>query len=313
MKILKLTDIKKIVPTLDLIGLAEHAFCDYSRGNAVIPPVGELVFDDPPGDVHIKYGYSKTSDYYVIKIGSGFYQNPQINLPSSNGMMLVFNQKTGEPCGVLQDEGFLTTLRTAAAGALVAKYYAPKKVKKIGIVGTGEQAEFQLRLLADVIQCREVIVWGRSVDSLQRFKQKLADTNFIIKTTTRMMDVAEQCHLIVTSTPSIRPLLDIAMIQAGTHITAVGSDTDKKQELASNILQHADIIVTDSVEQAQTRGEIFHALQAGDLQIDQVIELGTALEQQRFRQNDQQITVADLTGIATQDITISEAVFVNGQ
>lgn len=95
MKILTLDQIKSVLPSVDLMREIESGFIAYSQGRAVVPPVGELVMQDPPGDVHIKYGYLTGDDYYVIKIASGFYENPKLDLPSSNGLMLVFSQKTG--------------------------------------------------------------------------------------------------------------------------------------------------------------------------------------------------------------------------
>ncbi len=90
-----------------------------------MPPVGELVFEDPPGDVHIKYGYIKNDDYFVIKVASGFYDNVELGLPPADGLMLVFSQKTAQLECILLDECHLTNVRTAAAGAVVAKYLAP--------------------------------------------------------------------------------------------------------------------------------------------------------------------------------------------
>lgn len=86
----------------------------------MVPPVGELIFDDPPGDTHIKYGYIRNDAYYVIKIASGFYDNPKLGLSATNGLMLLFSQRTGELVSILLDEGHLTNIRTAAAGAVAA-------------------------------------------------------------------------------------------------------------------------------------------------------------------------------------------------
>ncbi len=112
MKIIDLKEIKRLLQGTDLIPLIAEGFAAYSAGRAVIPPVGELLFDQ--GDVHIKYGYIKDDEFYVIKIASGFYNNAQYGLPSSNGLMLLFRQATGELAGILHDEGYLTNIRTAA-------------------------------------------------------------------------------------------------------------------------------------------------------------------------------------------------------
>ena len=149
--------IRKANPS-DLLNYIESAFIHYSAGNAEVPPVGTLHFESPPGDVHIKYGYIRGEDHYVIKIASGFYENPQMGLSSSNGLNLVFSQRTGLLEVILLDEGFLTDFRTALAGAISAKYLAPGNIENIGIVGTGIQARLQLSCLKYVTDCRQAIV-----------------------------------------------------------------------------------------------------------------------------------------------------------
>src|SRR5437868_11675069 len=108
MKIIHLNQIKPMLENMDIISAIEKGFVAYSNGFATVPPVGDLIFKNPPGDVHVKHGYIHNTDYFVIKIASGFYDNPKIHLPSSNGLMLVFSQKTGELLGILLDEVYLT-------------------------------------------------------------------------------------------------------------------------------------------------------------------------------------------------------------
>jgi len=308
--IIKLEEIQSIVRNVDVVAAMEEGFVQYSNGNTVVPPVGELLFEDPKGEAHIKYGYIKKDDYYVIKIASGFYDNSKLGIPSSQGMMLLFDQKTGIPVAVLLDEGQLTDIRTAAAGALAAKYFAPQNVKAIGIIGTGIQARLQLQYLQSITDCKKVWVWGRSTENAQQFVKDLG-ADFDIQIAANTQEVAQHCNLIVTTTPSQIPLLKAEDIQAGTHITAVGSDTSHKQELESAILQKADIVISDSIPQSKSRGEVFRAVQDGAITADKAIELGAAIQDKNLqRSNEEQITVADLTGVAVQDIMITKAVYL---
>src|ERR1700727_1657709 len=132
--------IEQVIQPRQVIAAMERAFVAYSTGEAVIPPVGEMEFEDPPGDCHIKYGYLKRGSTFTVKIATGFWKNPEHGLPSSNGVVLVFSTKTGQLLAILQDEGYLTDVRTAAAGAVAAKYLAPSRVEYIGILGSGMQA-----------------------------------------------------------------------------------------------------------------------------------------------------------------------------
>ena len=305
-KIVDLSKIKSILPKVDLINEIEKGFVAYSNGEVVVPPVGELSFNSPPGDVHIKYGYIKNDDIYVIKIASGFYKNSELNLPTGNGMIMVFDQKNGQPIAVLNDECYLTDVRTAIAGAICAKHCAPKNINRIGIIGTGVQARLQLQYLKGVVDCNDALVWGRNSDSLDKYEKDMEKSEFAISTTINLDEVINDCQLIVTCTPSEMPLIN--SVNEGTHITAMGSDTVQKQELDPNILLKADVVISDSRSQSTDRGEIHHALKDG-LDMNSVVELGEVISNKiNGRTSDKQITVADLTGVAVQDIQIAKAV-----
>jgi ornithine cyclodeaminase len=303
-----LQQINAALAGVDVVAAMARAFSAYSAGQAVVPPVAELLFDEPPGDVHIKYGYVRGEDYYVIKVASGFYRNPRLGLHAGNGLMLLFRQRTGELVAILLDEGRLTEIRTAAAGALAARYLAPPQVDCIGILGTGTQAEAQLRQLAAVVDCRRVLVCGRREAAMSDYRERLQDTEFHIQATRDPGELCARCQLIVTTTPATAPL--IHAVGPGTHITAVGSDTPDKHELSPAILAGADKVVVDSRAQAASRGEVFQAVRAGSIELQTVVELGEIINgSARGRTDDQQVTVADLTGIATQDIEIASAVY----
>lgn len=308
MKIISLEQIKEILPAIDLIPAIEKSFVAYSQKKAVVPPVGELLLEN--GEVHIKYGFIRKDQFYVVKIASGFYQNAKLGLSSSNGLMLLFKQQTGELVSILLDEGHLTDVRTAVAGAVAAKFLAPENVSKIGIVGTGIQAKLQLKYLKKVTPCREALVWGRGEKQLKDFRTAMKHEGFSISTTLNANEILPNCNLVVTTTPSKSAILFAENIQKGTHITAIGSDTPQKQELDSRILQMADLIVADSISQCLERGEIHRAISAGDISKRGLVELGTIISKEKNgRTSDEQITVADLTGVAVQDIAISTAIF----
>lgn len=310
--IISLAQIKKCLATCldsELIQIIEDGFVSYSEGNVIVPPVGHLPFTQPPGDLHIKYGYIKDDDFFVVKLASGFYENPKIGLSSSNGLMLVFSQKTGELLSLLLDEGHLTDIRTALAGAVVAKHLAPKKITAIGIVGTGIQARLQLQFLKSILECREVIVWGRSDEKLKDYKKDLSLSDFNITTTRDLSELTQRCNFIVTTTPSTVPLLLSDKIQSGTHITAVGADTPGKQELEAGLFGRASIVVADSISQCIDHGDLFHAIHNKIITENQIIELGTLISKGVSRKNDTEITIADLTGVAIQDIQIAKYIY----
>jgi ornithine cyclodeaminase len=311
MKIYTLEEIKKTIEPGGLVKSQEEAFVAYSDGRVVVPPVGYLHFEDASGDCHIKYGYVKGDDYFVVKIATGFYQNPEIGLPVGDGMMSLFSQRTGSLEALLLDEGYLTDMRTAAAGAVAAKYLAPKKIDRIGIVGTGLQARLQLEMLKNVTDCRAVVVWGRDQAKKEQYKLEMTASGFSVVGVARIEDLVESCNLIVTTTSARKPLIHAPGIRPGTHITAVGADAPGKQELDPNIFKKAQVRVVDSLSQCVEHGDTAHAVKAGLIEERELFELGEVIKYPELRRTDEkQITVADLTGVAVQDIQIAKLAYL---
>lgn len=311
-KIIQLNEIKSIIAKSDLLPLIEDGFIAYSRGAVVQPPVGEMVFDHPPGDVHIKYGYLRNGENYVVKISSGFYRNDELGLPSSNGLMLLFNKQNGLLKAILLDEGYLTDVRTAVAGAICAKYLAPTRIERIGMIGAGTQALLQLQFLKQVMNCREVVIYGRDRQKLQKFQTVLNQMDYHVVLAEDINKIPATCNFIVTTTPSQKPLLYADQIRPGTHITAVGADTEFKQELHVDIFKQADLVVVDSLVQCKERGDTSHALRSSTIGENQLVELGSIIAGDvKGRINNQQITVADLTGLAVQDLQIANAIYAS--
>ena len=302
--------ILKTLKNIDLLESIEKGFVEYSRGNSVVPPVGELLFDQPPGDVHIKYGYIKNQDNYVVKIASGFSENDKVGLSSSHGVMVMFDSKTGYLKCVLHDEGYLTNVRTAIAGAICAKYLAPKQIDGIGIVGTGIQARMQLEYLKLVTDCREVFILGRNKQKISNYIEVMKYHGFNINIVSDSKELCENANLIVTATNANESLIFKDDIKEGTHITAMGSDTPDKKELDPRILNIADSIVVDSIPQCLERGETKKALDRNLIKKEDLIEIGSIIDSgKKLRKNNNEITVADLTGVAVQDIMITNAVY----
>jgi ornithine cyclodeaminase len=306
---LDLPQIEERLEDLDLVGLMEGAFAAFSRGEAVVPMPGELLLVDPPGEVHIKYGYLTSGDTYVIKIASGFWNNPARGLSSGDGLLLVFKKETGELAAVLNDRGRLTDLRTAAAGAVAAKHLAPEKVSAIGVLGCGIQADLQVQLLQSVRPCRDIVVWGRNPERVSAYARRMRDKGFSVEIASSPSEVASLCRLIVTATASRSPLLQWSDLHPGTHVTAIGADSADKQELDETIIRKADIVVTDSRIQAQSRGELGQVYGSNVSAMNSVIEIGEiVLRRTKGRVTPDQITVSTFSGLAVQDIAIASAV-----
>ena len=308
-QVFKLDEILKALKDIDVVDVIAQGFKALSEEKVVIPPIGEMLFPDVDGELHIKYGAIKGDEDFVVKMATGFFQNPSIGLSPFSGCMMVFSQKTGHISSVLLEEGELTNHRTAAAGAVAAKCLAPKNVSMIGIVGTGVQSRLQALYLQKMTDCRNLVIWGRNKDKAELAAVDMQKMGYEANVIENLNDLCKVSQIIVTTTPATSPLLKREMITPGTHITAMGSDTSDKCELSPDILDLADIVAADSIEQATQRGEISQALKAGKCNKDKLVELGSIIiDPSKGRTNDQQITIADLSGVAIQDIMIAKAV-----
>ena len=313
--VLELAEIKRLVDIPQLIEEIENGFVLYSEGRVTVPPVGFLRFEKPPGDVHIKYGFVSGDDYYVLKMASGFYDNPKLGLPTSDGLLLVFSQRTGELELILLDKCWLTDMRTAAAGAVAARHLAAKKIDHIGIVGTGVQARIQLEMLRAVVDCKSCFVWGRDSSKVQtmiedlRARENIRAWGLELRAAETLDELVFQCTLIVTTTSAKSPLILADQVRRGTHITAMGSDDLGKQELEAALLAKADLVVADSISQCVHHGECLAAVREGLIEEGSILELGQVIKNPAIgRTSEDQITVADLTGVAIQDIQIAKMV-----
>lgn len=298
-------EIKKLLNLEETIGAVEAAFAAYNSRKAVLPGVINLDLPEFHGEVHIKAAYIEGDEHYVIKIASGFYSNPNAGLPVGNGMMLVFEARTGLLSAVLFDRGHLTEMRTAAAGAVAAKYLARTNIRRVAVIGSGTQARFQLKALSVVRNFSEVTVWSRNPDNVRKYIEEMQNVFPEVKfsATTSVKEAVAGADLIITATPSREPLVRAEWLKPGVHITAMGSDGPEKQELFPEVLARADLIFCDSVAQCRKLGEVHHALEKGIIDENKITgEIGEIiLGRKAERQTESEITVADLTGLGVQD------------
>jgi len=224
--------------------------------------------------------------------------------------MLLFDKQTGSLLCILHDQGYLTDIRTAVAGALTTKALAKPRAKTVGIIGTGIQAHVQLEYLAKIHPVAQAYVWGRNASSAEKYVADLSHLDFPIQVEKELKDLCSNADMIISTTPSQSPLLEAAWIKPGTHITAVGADTPHKKELPVELIVQADIRVTDSFFQSQSRGEMYQAQKKGLISEKDMVELGTVLEFGGVPGRDlEKISIADLTGVAVQDLMIAKAVY----
>jgi len=305
MNVFGLFDIRRALDEDAALAAVEDGFRQFSAGAAQITAVGHLSFASPPGDCHVKAAAITGRDEFVIKVATGFYGNADGGLPSSNGFMAVMSSHTGEVLALLHDEGYLTNQRTAMAGAIAARAIARPDSLTVGVVGAGTQARLQAKLVARVLQIDTTLFWSRRAERAAALAQELGGQS------TSLNELCARADLIVTTTPSTQPLVTLDMIRPGTRIVAVGADSPGKQELQTELVARARIVV-DSRQQCIDHGEAGWAVRAGLVDSASLIELGSLLRcPAEFSPHE--IVVADLTGVAVQDAAIARSVWLRLQ
>lgn len=289
------------------------AYMAVTDGRADVPPVGYLGFPAQNGDCHIKYGYIAGDPVFVVKIATGFYDNPAKGLPSSNGMIIAVSAKTGQIVAILNDEGWLTDMRTGIGGAIASFALCRDDAENFLIVGTGTQARFLARALMFLAtRPIKISVWGRSAQKAAEIQSDLHKLGVNVVIAGDLEAACRTADVIATTTPATSPLIQSHWIRAGTHITAIGADAPGKQELDQQLVGRADLIVADLARQSLDHGEFAAAYNAGLIKAENCLELGTLLSGRNAgRKTASDLTIADLTGVATQDIAIARTVLEN--
>jgi ornithine cyclodeaminase len=289
------------------IDTVEQAFRALASGKVIMPPILSMDIPDAHGEVDVKTAYIPGFDGFAIKVSPGFFDNPRIGLPSLNGLMILFSARTGLVDALLLDNGYLTDVRTAAAGAVAARHLAPKEVHTAGVLGTGVQARLQIQAAHLVRPFSKALVWGRDSGKAAACAREIAAA--IGVEATAVDDPAalvRDSQLVVTTTPARAPIVKAAWLHPGLHITAMGSDQAGKNEIEPAAIAAADLFVCDRVSQSEKVGELRSARVAGHLTGIVPPELGEIIAGTKpGRRSGEDITICDLTGTGAQDTAIA--------
>ncbi len=293
------------------VAVMREAFAADGEGRTRVPPVINLDIPASRGEFHIKTAYVEGIPFVAVKIASGFYDNPRRGLPSGSGMMALFDATTGLPAALLLDNGFLTDIRTAAAGAVAADLLARQSLQTIGVIGSGVQARLQVRCLATVRAFSHVLAWSPNAAHVDRYCRDVSQEGFDARPAGSAEEACRSADVLITATPSRQPLVRADWLKPGVHVTALGSDSPGKQELEADCFDRADLVVVDRFAQCAAFGELKHALDAGLLTRNDVHgELGAVAAGRKCgRSRDTEISIADLTGVGFQDTAIASAAF----
>ena len=308
MTVLTEADLRRLVP-LDAAAIAcvEDAFAALATRPVVMPPILRLDVAEHNGEVDVKTAYVPGLEGFAIKISPGFFDNPKKGLPSVNGLMVYFHADTGLVEALLLDNGYLTDVRTAAAGAVAAKHLARADAAVAAIFGAGVQARLQLEALTLVRPIREARIWARRSEAAEAVAAEMTKKLGIpVAAIANAAQAVQGADVIVTTTPATSPILEAGWLEAGQHVTAMGSDAEHKNEIDPALVASA-VYVADSLAQTRRLGELHHAVAAGLVPADRVFpEIGRVITGSAAgRRSADDLTVCDLTGTGVQDTAIA--------
>jgi ornithine cyclodeaminase len=308
-RILTEAELRRLVPLdLAVVDAVAEGFRALAGGAVVMPPILSMEIAEFNGEVDVKTAYVPGVASFAIKVSPGFFDNPKIGLPSTSGLMILFSARTGRVEALLLDNGYLTDVRTASAGAVAARALAREDARVAAILGTGLQARMQLQALALVRPIREAVFWGRDMAKAEAAAREAAKALGIDARAERdAVAAVAGADVVVTTTPARTPVLRVAWLRPGQHVTAMGSDQHGKNELEPACLVRADLYVPDRQSQTCALGELRSAIAAGVVAADRRFdELGAILAGSApGRRGPDDITIADLTGTGVQDTVIA--------
>ncbi len=295
MRVVDRTTIAAALTWSDAVTAARRAFLALGADEVVQPAQFELL-PTSGGEVHIKGAYLSGSPVLTFKVATGGFPGA-----AANGCTIVLDAATGAPRWILADEGMLTDMRTAAAGALATMSLARPDARRLLVLGTGGQAVAQIHAHRAALPNLAVRLWGRRADRAAAVAASVG-----AEAVTDLQAAVADSDIIVTATSSRRALVEAAWVRPGTHLSAVGSDTPGKQELAADLLSRAQPLVCDDLELASRAGELQHA--DDDIRARAVTLSDVLAGRRPGRTSDAQISVADLCGLGVQDAAIAELV-----
>lgn len=311
--LLKKEEVSRLISMKEVIGTVEEAYKAFNSDQVEQPPYLGIHLPSG-GEIDFKLGYYKSNEVISMKASSGgLPDNPRIyGVPSGMGTILLFDAKT---CALIcvMDGSLLTGLRTGACGAVSVKALARKDARKITSIGTGNQARMQIRAIAEVMKIEEIHAWDHNPATLSRYKADIeSEFGIPVILASSKKEAVEQADILITTTRGKGSLVEASWVKPGTHIVAIGTDMQGKQELDPETFRNAKI-VNDSIEQCIEKGETWHPLNRGIIAKDAIHgEIGEILLGRKpGRENDEEITIFDSTGMAIQDNTAAYKIYRN--
>ena len=306
--LLKQSEIENLITMKEVVDAVEIAFKAFAERDVQMPPKDYLFFHE--GDLRIMPCYVRSTEEAGVKCVNVHPKNPQNhNIPTVMAIIELIDPETGFPLAVM-DGTWVTDMRTGAAAGVATKYLARPDSETLGIIGAGKQACTQLMALNEVMNIKKAKVYCRTCSTRTNFAKTASELyGFDVEAVDSVEEAVRDVDVVVTTTPSRKPVIKAEWISPGTHINAMGADAPTKQELETRLLLKSKIVI-DSWDQASHSGEINVPVSQKVLkQKDIHAKIGEVIIGKKTGREDDEITVFDSTGLAVQDVVTAGLIY----
>ncbi|WP_089284474.1 ornithine cyclodeaminase family protein [Anaerovirgula multivorans] len=326
-KILSDNDVKVILDIRNTVACVENAYLLKANNQARLFPLISEDLSEGKADMDIKSGILNGEDTFGLKLVAWFGENEKQGLPPLTGLTMIFDLKTGLPKAIINAR-YLTAMRTGAAGAIGIKYLSKTDSEVLLVAGTGFQAVFQIAAAISVkpslkkvyiynplryqsamkLQCSIKEELGKITNDIGdlgncMWLQRIDSVDFIA--VDNAAKALEETDTVITITPSRKAYISNEWVMPGTHFSCIGADMPGKQEIDEKIFEVARVFV-DDIHQASSVGETQTPIKSDIIDEKHITEIGYLINGTiKGRTSDKDITIFDSTGIALQDLTVS--------
>ncbi|ANK88934.1 MULTISPECIES: ornithine cyclodeaminase family protein [Rhizobium] len=312
--LLKKDEVSRLISVTEVIAAVEEAYKAFSSDQVEQPDYMGIDLPSPRGEIDFKLGYYKANEIISMKASSGgFIDNPTAHgVPNGMATIFLFDARSGALICVM-DGSLILGLRTGASGAVSVKALARKNATTVASIGTGNQARMQIRSINEIMKIEEIHAWDSNPDTLFKYKTDIeSELGIPVMMANSKKEAVEQADILVTTTRGRGSLVEAGWVRPGTHIVAIGTDQQGKQELDPEIFRNAKLVV-DSMAQCTEKGETWHPLNKNIITKDDIHgEIGEILLGRKpGRESDDEITIFDSTGMAIQDNTTASKIYHN--
>ncbi|WP_018238768.1 ornithine cyclodeaminase family protein [Ensifer sp. BR816] len=312
--LLKKDDVRRLIGMTEVIGAVEEAYKAFNSDQVEQPDYIGIDLPSPRGEIDFKLGYYKANEVISMKASSGgFVDNPTAHsVPNGMATIFLFDARSGALICVM-DGSLILGLRTGASGAVSVKALARKNARTIASIGTGNQARMQIRAINEIMKIEEIHAWDNNPETLSKYKTDIeSEFGIPVILANSKKEAVEQADILITTTRGKGSLVEAEWVKPGTHIVAIGTDQQGKQELDPELFRNAKVVV-DSISQCTEKGETWHPLDRNIIAKSDIHgEIGEVLLGRKpGRESDDEITIFDSTGMAIQDNTTASKIYQN--